>query len=232
MIRPLPFLIALSLLAADPSAQQMGGTPPPIEIRDEGVSQGRVLRVDCVGAAIDCTVGSGTATVTISGGDAAAWGAITGTLSDQTDLQTALDAKEPADAAIQAHIVSAHAPANAQKNSDITKAEIEAVLTGEISSHSHAGGSGAETATVSVDFGSALSSLATVTVTGETWVTASSRIVCQPQATDADGQTVENYLVTPFHPTVSALVEGDGFDLTVLNPTSAAGVFRFSCTGA
>ena len=31
------------------------------------------------------------------------------------------------------------APNNAQKNSDITKTEIEAKLTGEISSHSHAG---------------------------------------------------------------------------------------------
>jgi len=36
------------------------------------------------------------------------------------------------------HSQSDHAPANAQKNSDITKAEIEAKLTGEISSHSHA----------------------------------------------------------------------------------------------
>jgi hypothetical protein len=35
--------------------------------------------------------------------------------------------------------------ANAQKNSDITKAEIEAKLTGEISSHSHAGGGGSGT---------------------------------------------------------------------------------------
>lgn len=49
---------------------------------------------------------------------------------------------EPANANIQAHVVSAHAPSNAQKNSDITKAEIEAKLTGEISSHSHAGGGG------------------------------------------------------------------------------------------
>jgi hypothetical protein len=45
---------------------------------------------------------------------------------------------EPADANIQAHLAAAHAPSNAQKNSDITKAEIEAKLTGEISSHSHA----------------------------------------------------------------------------------------------
>lgn len=36
------------------------------------------------------------------------------------------------------HSTSAHAPSTAQKNSDITKEEIEAKLTGEISSHSHA----------------------------------------------------------------------------------------------
>jgi hypothetical protein len=36
------------------------------------------------------------------------------------------------------HSQEAHAPSNAQKNSDITKEEIEAKLIGEISSHSHA----------------------------------------------------------------------------------------------
>ena len=35
------------------------------------------------------------------------------------------------------HSQTAHAPTNAQKNSDITKAEIEAKLTGDISSHTH-----------------------------------------------------------------------------------------------
>jgi hypothetical protein len=49
---------------------------------------------------------------------------------------------EPANANIQSHIASAHAPSNAQKNSDITKAEIEAKLIGEITSHTHPGGSG------------------------------------------------------------------------------------------
>jgi hypothetical protein len=38
------------------------------------------------------------------------------------------------------HAGSSHAPANAQKNSDITKEEIEAKLTGQLSSHTHAGG--------------------------------------------------------------------------------------------
>lgn len=35
------------------------------------------------------------------------------------------------------HAGSAHAPSNAQKNSDITKAEIEAKLTGNLTSHTH-----------------------------------------------------------------------------------------------
>jgi len=37
---------------------------------------------------------------------------------------------EPANVNIQTHVTSIHAPSNAQKNSDITKAEIEAKLTG------------------------------------------------------------------------------------------------------
>lgn len=47
---------------------------------------------------------------------------------------------EPINSNIQTHIGSAHAPSNAQKNSDITKAEIEAKLIGEINTHTHAGG--------------------------------------------------------------------------------------------
>ena len=50
------------------------------------------------------------------------------------DLTNAL--KTNYDAAY-AHSQSAHAPSNAQKNSDITKAEIEAKLTGNITTHTH-----------------------------------------------------------------------------------------------
>lgn len=49
-------------------------------------------------------------------------------------MDTAFEAKN---ANIQAHIGSPHAPSNAQKNSDIAKVEIEAKLTGDISSHGH-----------------------------------------------------------------------------------------------
>jgi hypothetical protein len=84
----------------------------------------------------------GTSLVGAAGTGGASWGQISGTLANQTDLSGALAAKEPANANIQTHVTSAHAPSNAQKNSDITKGEIEAKLTGEISSHTHAGGGG------------------------------------------------------------------------------------------
>jgi hypothetical protein len=57
----------------------------------------------------------------------------------QEALTTAL--KSGYDGAVT-HAGSLHAPDDAQKNSNITKGEIEAKLTGEISTHTHAGGSG------------------------------------------------------------------------------------------
>lgn len=44
---------------------------------------------------------------------------------------------EPANSNIQTHVISAHAPSNAQKNSNILKSEIEAVFTGNITTHTH-----------------------------------------------------------------------------------------------
>lgn len=57
--------------------------------------------------------------------------------SDVTNLPIDLTGKEPANSNIQVHITSIHAPSNAQKNSDILKSEIETVLTGQISTHTH-----------------------------------------------------------------------------------------------
>jgi hypothetical protein len=73
--------------------------------------------------------------------------------SDNQDLSGKSDVGhvhdyEPVNSNIQAHVTSAHAPANAQKNSDITKSEIEAVLTGELTSHSHPAGVGADQWTI------------------------------------------------------------------------------------
>lgn len=100
-------------------------------------------------------IGSGAADA-VAGNDSRMTNARTPTahshaISDTTGLQTALDGKaatshthagvyEPANANVQQHVASAHAPADAQRNADITKAEIEARLTGVIASHSHTGG--------------------------------------------------------------------------------------------
>lgn len=54
----------------------------------------------------------------------------------RSDHKHPTDTSRAAAADLTAHL-STHAPANAQKNSDITKAEIEAKLTGTITSHAH-----------------------------------------------------------------------------------------------
>jgi hypothetical protein len=67
----------------------------------------------------------------------------TGKSLSVNDLTTAL--KTAYDGAVT-HAGSSHAPATAQKNSDILQTEIEAKLTGAITTHSHAGGANPFTA--------------------------------------------------------------------------------------
>jgi hypothetical protein len=92
------------------------------------------------------------------------------------------------------------------------------------------GGGSANAVSVSVTL-SASPGVYTATVTGQAWVTTSSNIVCRPQATSADGQTVETYYAARLDPTVSTLVASTGFTLGVYNPNGASGIFRFACTG-
>lgn len=59
---------------------------------------------------------------------------VDGKVLSTNDLTNALKANYDA---AYTHSQSAHAPSNAQKNSDITKAEIEAKLTGNVTTHTH-----------------------------------------------------------------------------------------------
>ena len=78
-------------------------------------------------------------------------------MSRYTDyLQSLAKTEVDIEAAI-IHSVSAHAPSNAQKNSDILKSEIEAKLIGQISSHSHVGSGGKESHITFVSLGTAQS---------------------------------------------------------------------------
>ena len=77
----------------------------------------------------------------------------------------AFEAAGAAAAAVAAHAL-VHAPATAQANADITKAEIEAKLTGVIASHSHAGGGSDPWTTIVLASDFVTSSATAVNVTG------------------------------------------------------------------
>lgn len=102
-------------------------------------------------------LGTGVILPVSGGGGSVTWESLTGkpttftpsshshSKSDITDFPTIPTVSNDLTNALKAnydsaytHSTSAHAPSTAQKNSDITKEEIEAKLTGEISSHSHA----------------------------------------------------------------------------------------------
>ena len=89
-------------------------------------------------------------------------------------------------------------------------------------------GGGANAVDVTVDFGSSFTQYATATVTGETWVTASSVIAATVKAEDGKGMETSLF---DFRPVVSDLVAGDGFTLTVFTPVKAKGTYTFSCVG-
>jgi hypothetical protein len=83
--------------------------------------------------------------------------------------------------------------------------------------------------TVTVDFGAAFTDKATLVVTGQAWVTASSNIVVSskvPAGVDPD----ELYLID-FRWYVSDIVAGTGFTLTVYSSPEARGTYDFMCIG-
>jgi len=70
------------------------------------------------------------------------------------------------------------------------------------------------------------------TVTGQAWVTGTSKIVCGPFGTTDDGLTPEQVAVAALDVTIANRVVGTGFDLMVFNPFGSTGTHRFHCTGA
>lgn len=82
-----------------------------IRLKDEGASEGEVTEIDFAGSGVSVAVSGETATVTIPGGvGSVAWGDVTGTVADQTDLQSALDAKQASDSDLTA--IAALSPSN------------------------------------------------------------------------------------------------------------------------
>lgn len=73
--------------------------------------------------------------------------------------------------------------------------------------------------------------LFSTTVTGQAWVTSSSKLVASPFATTADGLTPELYAAAGLECFCANRVAGVGFDLFVRNPSGAVGTYRFHVLG-
>ena len=69
-------------------------------------------------------------------------------------------------------------------------------------------------------------------VTGQAWVTATSKVICSVFGTDADGLTPEVIGIAGLVVTVSSLVASTGFTLNIFSPYGLDGTVRVHCTGA
>ena len=68
-------------------------------------------------------------------------------------------------------------------------------------------------------------------VTGQAWVTATSKVICAVFATDADGLTPEAIGVAGLVVTVSSLVASTGFTVNIFSPYGLDGTVRVHCAG-
>lgn len=64
------FVLATLVLSAGP------GPVPGVQVADEGVNQGQVTRLNCVGAGVNCTRSGATGTLTITGASVSAYDTI------------------------------------------------------------------------------------------------------------------------------------------------------------
>ena len=96
------------------------------------------------------------------------------------------------------------------------------------------GGGSANVVEVDVDFGTGTDS-ATVVVTGQAWVTGTSRILCAPTmlATSSRAEDEEDAVIEGLIGAIHSRVVGTGFTLYVAPALGvASGVVKFHCTGA
>jgi hypothetical protein len=87
------------------------------------------------------------------------------------------------------------------------------------------GGNGVE---VTVSFGASFTEYASTVVTGQAWVTGTSKIVVTASSTAAEAQDA---LLHGFRFAVTDLVVGNGFTLHVHAPVEAKGDYTFFCIG-
>jgi hypothetical protein len=85
-MKKLYYILAVLLFATEVFAQGAGvGPAPGIALQDEGVAQGRIQILNCVGAGVVCTKSGVTGTATISGGGSGSANVVIVSISLGTD---------------------------------------------------------------------------------------------------------------------------------------------------
>jgi len=198
-------LLAILLCSSEVFAQGVGPAPG-VGLNDEAVVQGRVQIINCAGAGIVCTKSGVTGTITVSG----AAGSFYSTIQEESVSLT------------QRAILNFLGTSMTCVDNGGTLAT-DCTITG--------GSGSANGVVVSINLGTGLGLVYTVTVVGQAWVTATSAIACSPFGTTADGLTPETVMAAGVQAVTSAYVVGTGFNLSVYSPHGASGTYRFGCTG-
>lgn len=108
---------------------------------------------------------------------------------------------------------------------------IACTVSGSTGTLTVSGGSGSNSVEKSIALTSLQPNPAVATVTGATWVGASSIIVCGVLGTTADGLTPETINAAKLGISVENRVAGTGFDIRVENFYGLEGTIRIHCIG-
>ena len=211
--------------------QTMNLNVQPLLCLDEGTycraDRLRAFELNCSGAGITCAQTGGRMTVTVSGGgggsptvscvsgEALSWNGTTWLCVSNVSTATALAAD----------------PAACTAGQFVT----DLAANGTLTCATPSGGSGsANVVEVDVDFGAGVDSVSVV-VTGQTWVTGTSKILCAPTmlATSTRAEGEEDAVIEGLVGAIHSRVAATGFTLYVAPALGvASGVFKFHCTGA
>lgn len=211
----------LWLILAQPSPLNLN--QQPIMVKDEGilVAGVRASTINCTGTAVSCTQTGTTMTLNVTGGGGGV-----------TNVTASAPLSSSGGAAPNISLTGTVGAAQGGLGATQPTCSAGQFLTCDgstcsCSTPSGGGGGNAVEASLVMD-GAGLYSVA---VTGQAWVTSTSKIVCAPLGTTADGLTPEAVAAAGLTVSVSDRSAGAGFTVRVMSPHGLAGTVRIHCLG-